>query len=179
MKLKKKMDWRKENYSKLDDNVAQNILKSLITYPRTESLEKDKPFVNLKIEVPSKEAYQNIIESLKMNVQLKAVDGREDIIYILGHLSFLREELLLDQCDYIQIYKGGMNLLRIQIGENNNGRSAYIEIHSLCLKLMNCLQGKSFSESIPDIKIIIIFGLTAITSFLLGSKYFQTNHEKN
>lgn len=58
-----------------------------------------------------------------------AVSIREDVLLVLDMLEEMKNELLLERMDMIQLYRGGLDVLRIVLKNNNTGRSAYLEIN--------------------------------------------------
>jgi len=137
-------DWEK-TYLKLHNDTKDMVLKSLVTYPRTESIEKDKPLLVILIKT-----VEDLLDSKKeimQAIELKALDGIRDILLVIDSLARVKDDILLFNADYVQIYKGGFDLLRFVIDkpdEKKSGRSIYIEINSYRKELMNTLKGEDY-----------------------------------
>ncbi|MNE55901.1 hypothetical protein D3C80_1507710 [compost metagenome] len=100
---------------------------SCIVFPITNSLREDKP---LKlITVAGKIHWDKIKHEVASDPEFLAVSARQDLQSVLTLLSQVNDELLLDKLDSIQIYRGGIDLLRIVLDGNSVDRSAYIEIN--------------------------------------------------
>ncbi len=81
-------------------------------------------------EVESVVDYPAIIAATEKNPEMIALSGREDVKMVLETLKELHDELHIHQFDSIQIYRGGVDLLRVILKkENQVGRSVYVEIN--------------------------------------------------
>ena len=133
-------------YKKVSQHIRDAVVKSDIQYPRTQNLDKDIPEETFEIQSPEIPNYEELRQHCQSSINLQALDGIEDIIYIVDTLSRVHNQMLLSRVDCVQIWKGGVDLLKIVMKGNNTGRSAFIEINSLRLKLMNYLKEKEYTE---------------------------------
>ncbi len=80
---------------------------------------------------------------MNSNAELISVSARNDIFVTIDTLATLHEKLALYSFDSIQIYRGGIDLLRIVKKDRNVNRSAYIELNDYRRRLMSILSQKS------------------------------------
>ena len=119
-----KYDHLKALLKAVDHRIAKETLESHVKYLLTsECVLLDKPLVYAKYNA------QNL-EVLLPNLKMSALD--DDARVILDCLRAFKESILAAQADYILIYKGGFNTLRLENDEKpDSGRSIFIEINSL------------------------------------------------
>ena len=160
-----------DGYKKLDIGIRKQILKSLIVYPKTASIIEDKPLINKEVEVLSEDAFNRIIKEVQDDVNLQAIGVLQDLEYILRTMALIRQDMLLDKVDMIQIYKGGLDVLRIVIKNNKNGRSAYVEINSVRLSTKDFLQARNgFWSTFINYSGWIITGVAGAI-YIIGKAY--------
>lgn len=161
------IDWVADNYKKVNIKDMNNVLKTEVLYTKTEGLEQDKPLLRIEVKVPNPAQYDNIIEIVRNNEELRHVDGSQDMIYILESLKSIHTELLLDKIDNIYIYKRGFNLICIKNNNNNIGKSAFIDIHAVRSKLSEIIDKKSseaflFTNVLLGASCAVLIAYTAI-----------------
>lgn len=108
-------------------DLKRDALASCFVFPKTESLANDQPYV----------VYDNfdrldlkaIRARVEQDVDFVAINIREDLLLVLEIIEEMKVELMLDKMDAIQIYRGGLDVLKIVIKGNKTGRCAYIEIN--------------------------------------------------
>ncbi len=108
--------------------LRRDAFASIVVFPRTSLLTEDKPRMVVKSD--KKPDYDAILRQVQENPEMIALSAREDLAIILLMLKELHDELFLAQFDSIQIYRGGVDLLRIDLRTANLvDRSAYVEIN--------------------------------------------------
>ncbi|PRP83950.1 galactokinase [Planoprotostelium fungivorum] len=110
----------------LSEAAKREILYSTIVFPKTESLQDDKPSVVISQASLDLNAVKSEVETHPELISLSAV---QDVSLTLDSLLLIQEELHLEQFDSIQIYRGGVDLLCIKNTTRDVGRSAYVEIN--------------------------------------------------
>ena len=133
------MDWKPINYKRVKQLTMNNFVKEVLLYADTKDVKSYKSFLTIPVDVLSDKQYDGIIDTIMVNTILTKVNGLEDIIYILKTLKLIHDEVLLGKVDCIQICQSGLVLVRIENINNNLGKSAYIEINDVRLKIMKLL----------------------------------------
>ena len=125
-------------------HIARNIVQAQIVYPRTVNLTGDKAILELNFDGTLLDVIQNIENS----IELKAIDTVKDSIILLKMIEEFKASVLLDQADYLLIYKGGFDVLKLRNEKNpNSGRSLYIEINSVrneLIRYTEAMRGRQF-----------------------------------
>jgi hypothetical protein len=97
----------------------------------------------MEIEVINSELKWNELRTfVRSHHEAIALSAREDLLMILNVMELVATELMLDKFDQIQIYRGGLDVLRISTGVfllivvgrfsilgNKVGRSVFVEIN--------------------------------------------------
>ena len=132
-------------YLTADEDVKKMMLLAQCVFPRTESLNKDKPievFENEGDSFPLKE----IKDVVSNSISLLAIDCRKELLHILDILFLIKDDILFSQADFVQFYKSGHDIFRIHNSKPQSGRSIYIEINSLRLEVLNLLRMEEYSQ---------------------------------
>lgn len=125
-----------EFLSAIKDEVKTNVLCSSVVFPRTRSLQ-DKAVSTYTIDetdlLKTGSGFEINWEALESKItkdpELIGFDAVKDLMSILSLLKEVEHTLKLAVFDGIVIYRGGIDLLRIQIGDRKDSRSAYVEIN--------------------------------------------------
>lgn len=72
-----------------------------------------------------------VIGEVAANAELLALNAVDDVLLTLRVLKDIKDDAHLGQFDSIQIYRGGVNLLRVVNRARDVNRSAYIDINTL------------------------------------------------
>ena len=133
-----------ELLASVGSQIAKNIIQSQIVYPRTLSLGSDKAMIQLPFDGTLLPAIQKIENS----IELKAIDAVKDSVTVLKLIEEFKNSLLLEQADYVVIYKGGFDVVKLENAQKpNSGRSLYIELNSArneLIRYIEAARGKSF-----------------------------------
>ena len=117
-------------------HVARNIIQSHIVYPKTENL-SDKAILETEFE----NSLNDAITFIEKSINLKAIDAIKDAFEVLCMMEEFKESIMIDQADYIVIYKGGFNIIKLKNSLNPaSGRSIYVEINSCRNELIRYIQ---------------------------------------
>ena len=123
--------------STIGTHVARNIVQEQIVYPRTDKLSSDSGIV----EVDFDGTLLEVIQKIENNIELKAIDAVKDSEILLKMMEEFKEAILLDQADYVLIYKGGFDVLKLRnIKYPKSGRSLYIELNSARNELIRYIE---------------------------------------
>ena len=124
-----------------EKECEREVVRAAVVYPKTTSLSKDKPRVEFFDGISSGEL-ESFIES---NQTFRAYDCNSEVLGIVKLLKKYNHNLLSDQVDLIQIYKGGIDVFRIykseetakklESNDSSLDRSIYVEINSVRSKL--------------------------------------------
>ena len=117
---------------KVTQGAKRDLLASSFQFPRTASLANDTPYWVETVEQLNMGTYEDLRRNLQSNTEMIAIGARDDVDVMLTVLSLVHDELSLSQFDYIQIYLGGVDLLRIVNKSRQtkpSGRSAFVEIN--------------------------------------------------
>lgn len=117
------------------EEVQYHVLRSSFVFPRTESLKGDKPSWSVSFPAVSPETYVELMHQAKSHPEMISLCAEEDVIGALEILGLVHEKLYLFQFDTIQIYRGGVDLLRIVNESRNCGRSVYLELNEFRRRL--------------------------------------------
>ncbi len=93
---------------------------------------------------------EEVERSVSTEAELIAINGVEDVRAVLRVLILLKDDMHLEQFDTIQIYCGGVDLLRVvnlarsadrgSAGTRPSGRSVYVEVNEYRRRLQQvCL----------------------------------------
>jgi hypothetical protein len=155
-------------YSGISATIKDTAVRAGFVYPRTDSIKDDIPEETFQMKNPDSPNYQELITYCQQSISLKALDGLEDILEIVDSLTRIHTQMLFNRVDCIQIWKGGIDLLRINMEGQKTGRSAYIEINSLRLRLMNLLHKKEYDAASAifknNISLSIIIGFATVAA---------------
>jgi hypothetical protein len=95
----------------LTQEIRRDVLLSCVVFPRTSSLREDPPVVT--IDVSGTLDWNDIRKKVLTHQEIVAIRARDDLSMITDLLEEFSEELVLHKFDMIQIYKGGLDILRI------------------------------------------------------------------
>ena len=145
-------------------DLSRDVICSMIQFPRTSSLEKDKPAAEFIFEANEVYDYSKVEQFIETNVNLISLDARDDLQMIIQSLKKVHDELHLDNFDCIQIFRCGIDLLRITNKSRDVNRSAFIEINEYKRRLHHDIKpASSFSNlSCSIIFIILYLGLASL-----------------
>ena len=134
-----------ELLASVGSRIAKNIIQSQIVYPRTLSLGSDKAMIQLQFDGTLLPA----IQQLENSIELKAIDAVKDYsVTVLKRIEEFKNSLFLEQADYVVVYKGGFDVVKLENAQKpNSGRSLYIELNSARNELIRYIEttrGKSF-----------------------------------
>lgn len=107
----------------LPEKVQRKLLSSTFIFPETHSIKNDEPIILCNLETLN---FDRVLEEIKKNPEINAISDNLTSTVIL--MKTVKDELLLDRYDQIRICCGGLCVVCIKL-ENNNGRSAYFELH--------------------------------------------------
>lgn len=149
--------------SSIGAHVARNIVQAQILYPRTDKLVADNGILELDFDGTLLE----VIQRIENNIELKAIDAVKDSVILLKMIEEFKESVLLDQADYILIYKGGVDVLKLRnVKYPKSGRSLYIELNSArneLIRYIEAARGRRFywaeTASMIGVCIITVFTL--------------------
>ena len=108
-----------------------------------------------------------LVSQVETNPELISLSARDDVKLVLENLAQVSSTLSLEQFDSIQIYRGGVDLLRIRNKSRDCGRSAYVEIHEYRRRRIQHLLSQPTSSRILELSIV---GLLAIALVFLSKK---------
>lgn len=150
-------------------NVARNILESQVVYPKTVNLQLEKSMLNLTFNGNLK----SVIMAIETDIDLKAVDCLKDCVEILKLVEEFKDSVLLSRADFLVIYKGGMDVVKLENGEKpNSGRSIYLEVNAARNELVRYIQfarqGTTGFNPATTALLVLTSGLAVAVSFLLA-----------
>ena len=100
-----------ELFTKATEQIRKDSLCNVVVFPKTESLKGDKPIATYEVDSAIK--WEELALWIESNPELIAIGARDDLRLITRVLKDVYNELHLEQFDSIQIYRGGVDLLRI------------------------------------------------------------------
>jgi len=162
--------------SKLGDDIALDICASCIVFPRTDNLSKDNPrivyVVNPDADVNEVKGFADAKARAASEPELVALNANQDVAMALELLGKLQKHFALDKFDYVQVYRGGVDLVRLDyIAKYNSrpcGRSVYFEINEYRRRLISAvLAGRKFTQN-PYI-VVLLAGVVGIAGSMVGS----------
>ena len=156
-----------------------DIAQACIVYPKTDSLGDDTPRVTLELctEVTKPNQVKNFlgaVAAVEKNNELRALSAIDDLKMALEVLEKVREMLSIDTFDYIQFYRGGVDLLRIDCtklrGDSMCGRSVYFEINDCRRRLISAVLSRNTSTLNPYVRdVALALGAALIANLLIPS----------
>jgi len=155
-------------------SVRIDVLASCFVFPRTASLEQNNPFTSYDVEKLDLATIRGKVET---DAHMVAANIRNDVLLILDAINEIKEDLLLDRMDAIVIYRGGLDVLCINVTSNKSGRSAYIEINDYKRRLMQLAMKPKESTYAQT----LVVGLAGILGGLLlqyGGQLFSNYLQK-
>lgn len=138
-------------YLDVSQNIRDEVVATNVVYPRTVNLlDKAEEIFYLHAQSPNYKALEN---ECSVSINLRALDGMTDVRYILESFARLHASMLFSRVDCIVICKGGIGLVKLILTDdgfptgqkNQTGRSAYIDINSLRIRLMNIIEEKEYT----------------------------------
>lgn len=147
------------------ERARTDVLASTIVFPRTASLEADKPVCVITVEETEELDFIAIADKIQTDPELIALGAREDVAQVLHVLNKMKDELHLQQFDSIQIYRGGVDLLRIVNKKRNIGRSAFVELNEYRRRLYNYAHPSSSIST----RSLLTHGVVMFVAVVLGN----------
>jgi hypothetical protein len=89
--------------------AEKNIILAAVVYPKTSTSLKDNPRISFEHGI----THKGLPEFLESNLTLRAYSATNDVQQTVELLKKYEAELLASKVDMIQIYKGGIDVLRI------------------------------------------------------------------
>ena len=149
--------------------VTFDILTSVIVFPRTSSLKNDTPRVIWKMGEDVK-SYEDAMAKATAHPELIAINAAEDTKLVLHALDLVQKELHLDQFDSIQIYRGGIDILRITNNVSHSAdRSAYIEINEFRRRLIQSQVHKWYNNPYALIGVSSVLSSATTIAMAVGA----------
>jgi len=147
--------------------IRRDILCSGVVFPRTSSLREDKPLITIGYK--SILDIEKILDQVRNEPEFIAVSAKNDLVLILEVLKEVKEELLLEKMDSIQIYRGGVDLLLIKNEMSDGlGRSAFIEINDYRRRLQSVIVGKENSYLTLFLTVVSFLVLIAAIKYIFN-----------
>ena len=134
-------------YPSVSEEMQDTVVKLSIVYTRAASVHEDTPEEEVSLD-PETPQWEVLFDQVSTSIALRAIDCSDDLKYILRSIRRVYRSMLLNRVDCIQICKGGIDVLRINLAGNSTGRSAFIEINSLRLRLTDLLSARHDSTSL-------------------------------
>jgi hypothetical protein len=152
-------------FKQVTNDIKRDLLCSCIVFPKTSSLKEDKPLQVYDWDGKEKGLdIKGFIDRVNNDPEYVAVSARNDLVLVLEVLNDVKEELLLDKMDSIQIYRGGVDLLLIKNkGKDGNGRSAFVEINDYRRRLQSTVQLKTNHQDSLNTLISLTMFVAAVT----------------
>lgn len=125
--------------AKTTRQMRYDVLCSCIVFPKTENISGDKPIATVHLDNGRLE-WDVIKTEVDKHSELIALGARNDLTHICNVLQEVEEVMHLDQFDNIQIYRSGLDLLRIANTKRAVGRSAYLDINEVRRRLTQAMQ---------------------------------------
>jgi hypothetical protein len=119
------------------------------------------------VEIDFDGTFLEVIQKIENNIELKGIDAVKDSIILLKMMEEFKEAVLLDQADYVLIYKGGFDVLKLRnVKYLKIGRSLYIDLNSARNELIRYIEtarGRHYywaeTASMVGVYIITVFTL--------------------
>ena len=155
-------------FKQVGNDTKRDVLCGCVVFPKTSSLKEDKPLQIYDWDGKDSLDFKAFIDKVNKDPEFVAVSARNDLILILDVLNEVKDELLLEKMDSIQIYRGGVDLLAIKNTVNGgNGRSAFVEINDYRRRLRTTLQSKLTHQDPYLIPIVVGTSMTVFVAAAL------------
>lgn len=141
-------------FGQATEAIRKDALISTIVFPKTSSLENDEPQEHLEVDTLDYDYLEKYVEKCPELIALNAVS---DITLVLQVLKEIHDIMHIDQFDCVQIYRGGVDLIRIRLKNNTTKRSVYVEINEYRRRLQHLL----YPEKNDNILVSIVVGALA------------------
>lgn len=147
--------------------IARKVVQSHVVYPRTENL-RDKALHNGVFSKDLKEA----ISAIESSIELRAIDTVSEAVAILSLLDEYKHVVLINQADYIVIYNGGFDVIKLKNeSDPNTGRSIYVEVNACRNELVRYIQSTRAavgSNVNVNLQWVAIGGLSVVLALFIG-----------
>ena len=140
------------------------VLATSVVFPRTSSLQDEKPILLLEQDI------LNLVEalnSISKNPEIIALAAKSDLELVITVLTQISKELCLDQFDTIHICRSGIPLLRIVNKSRHVDRSVYVEINDYRRSLQERVAKKTAARH----DFMVSLGSVAVITAVLFSVY--------
>lgn len=160
---------------KVGNDIARTVIESQVVYPKTKNyLEDEKAIVTKDFE----DTLKVVIQEIQTSIDIKAVDAIKDAVTILERVEECKDSVLLSRADYLVVYKGGFDILRLRNKKMpNSGRSIFIEINSCrneLIRLSQTMRGKVDLRWTEIANLIPVFTLGVVVLF----QFYQQQNKK-
>jgi uncharacterized membrane protein (GlpM family) len=140
----------------LEDDIHTKLVKSSVYYLDNKDFDGYIPLMTLSILDGRVDEYNMIIKQIKNNLDINIT---QDLYSIIPYLRYI------NKVDSIIIHQYGINILRIDIKNNNIGKSAYLNINTYRNKMSEYLD----KGDNTDLRSYHIAGLLSIISLFVIS----------
>lgn len=154
--------------------IRRDILCSAVVFPRTISIQNDTPLKT--IAVVDVINWQEVSTSVREDTEFVPVSAKEDLFRIIDLLKEFEDELLLYKMDMIQIYRGGIDLLRISFPNNKSNRSAYVEINDYRRAIH---KERERVQWVYITTVVVISAILSTGGSILATYLMQYSHGRN
>lgn len=132
----------------MDDDQFHFALLRLMTYPRTQKLNKtDKPILTARYSCTDSETcdFREALDAIRSSTTLRAYGSQDIVKKIVQDISKFPQDHMAANLDGFQIYRCGKDLLRLQRVDDKkqdccDDRTAYVEYNDIRVDLLNQLQ---------------------------------------
>lgn len=115
----------------LPEKIQKKLLSSTFIFPETCSIKSDESIILCELKTLN---FNRALEEIKKNPEINAIS--DNLVSTIILMETVKDKLLLDRCDQIRIYCGGLCFVCIKL-ENNSGKSALFELHDFQKKSNN------------------------------------------
>ncbi len=150
--------------------MRNDALCSSVVFPRTDSLKKDDPACTLSYKSITSGIYEQVNKEVEVHPELISLNAVDDVQLVLTTLKEVHETLHLESFDMIQIYRGGVDLLRLVNESRHVNRSAYIEINQYRRSIQQFLHPQHNTQSWLS---IIVTAVVSAVSVVCAQQLFQ------
>jgi hypothetical protein len=147
----------------LGPHKAKHIIEAQITYPRTDgdNVCSEKAMVEFAFDG----TLYHVIQTMEYSPELNTVDAVKDSVSVMKLMEVSKKAILLDQADYVLIYKGGFDVIKLT---NNkmpaSGRSIYIELNAVKHELIRRIEAAR-ERHFRWLEVVTSIGLGVILMF--------------
>lgn len=153
----------RELASSLGHHIAKMIVQSQVLYPRTTNIILEKALYTGTFE----SSLLPVVQELQGSIELHAIDAIADCVEVLKMMDEFRDSILLQRADYVVIYKGGFDVVKLKNTHNpQSGRSIFIELNSCRRELINYIDTTQ-KKRIPWFEVTVAGSVVAMAVLLL------------